>query len=392
MLKSFIDIASHDRIAGWVLETEHPERSLAIRVVVDGHELASGTANHTRSDLKRVYGNGEHGFDFRLKAPLSTRRTHYISIRIDPGNAIIHDSVLMGTNEDCGLYDKIQPLLLSSTGLSGTTIMMKTLGNDKSIVVAGDYPYEFKLLTHYAHAIKILSAPAYDENWVDANQIHSDKVKIGANPFFNQRFAKVFSESEKLYEILGRFSTNRMAEAFSEITQKFYEEISREQKKINPLYFVEKCDILTNSRDYTRLQYKSCKEIVLVRDLRDVYCSSRAFWSVGESFINNIVDAKNIFMNIVQNPRRDTLIIRYEDFILDQDVCLERISDFLDLGRGLCIGESVESALFERHATSSSPESSIGRWKTDLSDEERGAFRGRLDDFFEAFDYEIDGP
>lgn len=390
MLKSYMDVISRDRIAGWALDPEHPEQDFVVRVVVDGHEVVRGVADRSRPDLARTYGNGDHGFDLRIDPPLSAQRTHYISVRVDPGNIVINDNIIVGSNGNLGLSNKIQPVVLSSTGRSGTTIMMQTLGDNKSIVVAGNYPYEIKLMTHYAHAIKVLSAPSFGKNAVDPGKIHSDKLKIGSNPFFNDKFSDTFSENGKLYDILGRYSTARLSAAFGDIVQEFYEELRREKNKTESVYFLEKCDILTQSRNYIKMQFESFKEILLVRDLRDVYCSSKSFWSAGDEFLTNIVDAKNVFIGILNNLDENTIIVKYEDFILDKQKSLAAISRFLGIECVGAAGGGGDAVLFGRHATSSSPEHSIGRWKTDLSDVERSAFRERLGDFVEAFGYERD--
>lgn len=390
MLKSFLDFVGRDRIAGWVLDPERADEALTIGVFVDGTEIVRGMANKTRPDLRGMYGNGDHGFEFRLDPPLAERRSHYISIRADTKNTIVHERVLPGTGRTGGLCEGIEPIVLSATGRSGTTVMMKKLSEDPSVVVAGNYPYELKLLTYYAQALRVLSAPAYDENWTGPGEIHSERTKVGPNPFFNQRYLDTFNDSGKLYDLLGRRSAARLAQGFSDVVRSFYDEVGREQKKRNPMYFLEKCDVLTGNREYVHMLFPSCREIILVRDLRDVYCSSKSFWKVGESFIPNILQAKAFYMQIKREKRDNILVVRYEDFVQNEHQSLKQVSDFLELGRELFVGSDIDSALFERHGTSSAPKNSVGRWKTDLSIPERRMFRGRLDDFLEAYGYELD--
>jgi hypothetical protein len=63
------------------------------------------------------------------------------------------------------------------------------------------------------------------------------------------------------------------------------------------------------------------------------------------------------------------LFIRYEDLILDRERTLARLAEYLEIEPFSLPAEAHEQAGFKVHGTSSSPEASIGRWKTDLPTE-----------------------
>ncbi len=217
------------------------------------------------------------------------------------------------------------------------------------------------------------------------------RTRWGVNPFFDPAYLGPLGRNDRFRDLLGRRALGRFAGTFAGLTQDFYEEVGRGQAKVNPAYFIEKCDVLTYSRDYARLQFGGLKEIVLVRDLRDVYCSSRAFWSVGEGFIQHLMEAKELLVRIKREARaEDTLIVRYEDFIMEPERSLAEISRFLELGRPLSLSVSEHKDLFERHGTSADAKASIGRWRTDLSVAEQAGLTDRLRSFIETFEYPAD--
>lgn len=395
MIRSFIDYCGVDRVAGWVVDTERPGFPSFVKLIVNGAELARGEASNVRHDLNAVFGSSSHGFDFRFDPPLSPHRSHYVSLQLGDGSQVVRDFAIVGPSQGAGVGDGIAPILLSSTGRSGTTILMKKLGTDPSIVVAGNYPYEFKLLTYYAHALKVLPQPVdslHDPLVVGADKLHEHPGRLGANPFFDPIFVNQFSPPDRFLDLFGRLAMGRLAATFASLTRDFYQEVGDQQGKVNPAYFIEKCDVLTDSRDHARIQFNSLKEIVLVRDLRDVFCSSQSFWSVGPGFMQNIIEAKDHLVRIKREMRpADTLLLRYEDLILDEESCIRRIAGFLGLGRPLAASTAEEdSTLFETHGTSTEPVASIGRWKRDLLPDQRALFRNSLSDFLETFGYDCD--
>ena len=69
---------------------------------------------------------------------------------------------------------------------------------------------------------------------------------------------------------------------------------------------------------------------------------------------------------------------------------MARISQYLGAGRPIAFNPSSEAQIFSRHGTSSDPTASIGRWKQELSAEDRTAFARAFKPFLEAFGYEPD--
>jgi hypothetical protein len=149
--------------------------------------------------------------------------------------------------------------------------------------------------------------------------------------------------------------------------------------------------VFTSARNFARLAFDGVKEIVLVRDPRDVHCSRRAFWSdSAESSFQNLKTVQATMMPIQRADQQDLLVVRYEDLIQQPAETLSRISTYLGLGYAIELNADSERQIFSSHGTSSDPASSIGRWKHELSGEERASFTQQFKPFLEAFGYDTD--
>jgi hypothetical protein len=388
MLKGFLDVVTREQITGWALDTDKPDASLKLAVFANGRKLVRGIADRSRSDLISLYGHANHGFNFSLSPPLSSAETYRLSIRDVETNRIVSDTYLFASPSPAIPAQECRPILLTSTGRCGTTIMMDILSKMPNVTVAGTYPYEIKLLTYYAQAAKVLCSPAYEDVWKDPSSIHIDPMHVGLNPYFNHQYSNTFHDRERLYNFFGQFSTDTIVEAFREIIKEFYKTVASEKRIETPYYFVEKCDVLAQNRSYLKLLSLGRKEILLVRDLRDAYCSAKSFWSVKPDFIGKLIEAKNALLKVYSERDEALLLIRYEDLIERRNEVIESIAAFLAVPFSQPTPPPNDLALFKTHGTSSTPGNSVGRWKRDLTPEEAIVFSENFSDFTATFGYE----
>jgi Sulfotransferase family len=388
MLKGFVDIVTRGRIAGWALESDTPEDALPVAVFANGIEIARATADKPRPDLEPVYGYANHGFDFRLEPRLSSAETYRISVREVSNNKILHETYLTGVCPIWRTAGEIQPIIVLSTGRCGTTILMNKILSIPGVVVAGGYPYEIKLLTYYAHAARVLCTSLREEHWKDPSTIHVDPNIIGPNPFFSHQFSNVFRDPNCLYDFFGGVASDKIQKCFRDIIREFYNSNATDKGMKDARFFAEKSDVLAGNREYLKLLFNKPKEILLVRDLRDAYCSSKSFWSVGADFIVTLAEAKREFIRAYKERDQDLLLVRYEDLITRQNDAIETIGAFLDIEISPNDSLNGDLAFFEKHGTSSTPIDSIGRWRRDLTEVETSRFSHEFSDFFEMFGYE----
>ncbi len=92
-------------------------------------------------------------------------------------------------------------------------------------------------------------------------------------------------------------------------------------------------------------------------------------------------------MRIRREEDDRVLFVSYEDLILNWDVVGEKIAVCLGVERGRIVSEEEERASFGSHGTSDSPTASIGRWRSQLSEEERSWCNASWSEFLGEFGY-----
>ena len=137
--------------------------------------------------------------------------------------------------------------------------------------------------------------------------------------------------------------------------------------------------------------YEGAKEIVLVRDFRDMICSMLAFnakqrahgmpareHSSEVDYIRAIgVGARRLAQSWQRRAERAHLV-RYEDLVQRPTETLDGLLGYLELDASEEIRSAMLSSLSEQsagldfHRTTDSSESSIGRWRRDLSEDLQG--------------------
>jgi len=181
--------------------------------------------------------------------------------------------------------------------------------------------------------------------------------------------------------------------AFRRIITAFYRELAESQRKSNARFFAEKCDVFNTARDFARLLYPDMREIVLLRDPRDVFCSQRSFWSANpaESF-QSLRSVRERMLEFHAEQAPNMLFVKYEDLVLAPQETMARISALLGLPDEININSQVEEQQFKVHATSSDAGASIGRWRHELDQDQLRQFDQELGGYFDTFGYERSAP
>lgn len=276
----------------------------------------------------------------------------------------------------------LQPIILNSLGRTGTTMLMRLFSAHPNIVVQKPYPYEVHVASYWAQFFKVLSAP-YPGPERDVPNIQQHHPAIMPNVNF---ISKYMSDPQVKYWVGVRYVED-LAGFCQQSMEGYYKSVAAAQNQKVPMYFAEKfypSFIPWIIRDL----YPKAKEIVLVRDFRDMLASINAFNAKRNSvkFGRNKVQSDEDYVrrlsvkgihNLHQAwmARRDKVhLVRYEDVILDPINTLRSILQYLGLEHSnstietmLSAASTVENEAEQAHRTSRSPEESIGRWKKDLS-------------------------
>lgn len=374
----YVDEISRFCVAGWVADRDDWTKSLTVEILVKGNARNFCKAEEFRSKLDELHpeATGRYAFRFYFPNPLSMYDEHEVSVRVINSNynLIQQRPTIPGISADLEVstYRPDGPILLTTTGRTGSTAVMAVLAQHPGIIVAGARPYEIELGCYYAYALRTLVAEGDHLKSLRTDTITAtdNRYAIGFNPYFKAGHSDVFKNPAALEGFMARRLPARLGSAFRDIILDYYEEVAKDQGMTNPIYFAEKTLPELDSRRGIRFMFPKVREIVLIRDMRDVVCSSTS--SSGTSFDRaldaNITAARQIMaIDAEKNP--NIMFLRYEDFVLDNEKAIDRLFRFFGLA-SIRSDEQGMSELFATHATSSSPAASIGRWKKDLTAEQ----------------------
>jgi hypothetical protein len=271
---------------------------------------------------------------------------------------------------------RLQPLMVSGPGRAGSTIFMQMLAGHGRIAVHPPFDEEPRVATYWVDVLRALARP---ESWI--RQI-SPAGPLADDWWLGRRDPvprKLRSESlqgwlaGQAVEDVGAFAQSRI--------EATYTRIEAEEGKSGTTYFAEKVrnDIVS---DLLWELYPDAREVVLVRDPRDVLTSilattdrraaqplpeDPARW-VGEEFTRRIL----VVLDSWQGRRDRTYLVRYEDLMMRPRETLAGVAGYLGLDAGPdSVDPMIEGAGrrlpgMDEHRTSADSASSIGRWRRDL--------------------------
>ncbi len=206
----FVDQISHHQVSGWAFDDGRPVEKLNIRVAVNGQEHGQCVANMDRPGLKDHLASATddgHAFLYVFSPPLSTFRSVTIEVleavsnsQIPQGRKTLHTALSTRT--------AMTPLLVTSRGRTGTTLLLKWLFQRPDVVVANAYPYEIKLISYFASALKVLVTPKFAAGADDPDFVQhaTATLQIGRNPWSSPTLLSELGGRE-LQRLLAEFRT-----------------------------------------------------------------------------------------------------------------------------------------------------------------------------------------
>ena len=391
MLVGHIDVAEHSCLSGWVADPSAPDQPVMLEILVDGASDGTVLAADLRPDLAQLgkYGDGRHGFTHFFARPLAITRAYHIVVHTQqadlrpPGGEFVLQAHALRAPET------LAPLLVTSAGRSGSTLLMARLANHPAITLAHQPPFEMKLATYYAKAFEVLTAPGDPLRSVPADKIYDDPYHLGLNPFHHHDFEELLGSRAAFFGFWRDTAAPVVAGAFKETIVRFYTRLAAVQGKPAVAWFAEKTSIFDPVRGFVRAVFPEVREVVLVRDPRDVFCSYRAFWSATPEYGMQVMRTmRDNLLRIHAEAAADTLILRYEDLVSAGAASMARVGAFMGRAQPIPLRTAAEAALFSGHGTAGSPERSLGRWRRELRSEEILAIDAEFGEMLEAFDYE----
>lgn len=304
------------------------------------------------------------------------------------------------------LPSRYMPILLLSQGRTGSTAVMSALSKHPHIAVPGQYPFEFRQASYLVHALNVLTAPAKHESSFSPDSFETaSPERVGYNPYLHRTLASTHLGGATLRWQDSKWPSSLAAFIVKSIDD--YVDTFAGGREGGKLFFAEKVNFSTLQNVYSHL-YGTALRIILIRDFRDVYISARDFnrargrLSFGRELFASDLDwlrsmahgAKTVAQHCASLPPGGA-ILRYEDLITDPRRAVSRMFKALGLHCSDPLLDVVLSALQDdtgrpgTHATSDSAALSVGRWRTELTDEEKDVAEEALGESLSALGYDL---
>ena len=296
---------------------------------------------------------------------------------------------------------KLQPLLVTSLGRTGTTLLMSLLAAHPAVVAHRTYPYEIFPARYWLHVLRVLAEPADYTHSSHPSSFAEDIWRVGYNPFHTAPA----THAPELTDLFGRSYVERLARFCQESIDDFYRTTASLQEQPDAELFVEKFQPDALPRIAWDL-YPEMKEIVLVRDFRDLICSVFAFnekrgtvdfgrdgFRSDAEYARYVASRSRQLLDAWKSRRDRAELVRYEDLAAEPVATLKRILAYLGLEQDAAILERMRTAAFDHpgassHRTTADVEDSIGRWKRDLPPALRQVVGESLDPVLAELGYE----
>jgi Sulfotransferase family len=392
-------------IKGWALGKSAPVAS--IEVLHEGRPVLELPISEERTDVAAAFpgvaGREQTGFWGALGG-LSLRREFEVVLRakLESGQRELLGSVRGEREQLRSDYEPlVQPLMVTTLGRSGSTWLNHVLSCHPQIVAFGPFKHETRVATYWATVLQELSQPESYLSQFDPRDLTVRRWWLG----------DAGVETRVMHEPgvgrwLGLARVRLLAATCQAQIDAFYAEHGAAAEQVE--YFVEKCSPWQVPLDLLHELYPKAKEIILVRDFRDMFCSIRAYnekrGMTGFQRGGDETDAEYIASSVSRfaeallkrwRSREATAkLLRYEDLILEPRRTLTELAEYLEIESA----PDTMNALLDRisrpdpasdvHRTTPDATASIGRWRRDLSPELVGVFTEVLDPLLGEFGYE----
>ena len=399
------------RAMGWALGEKSPV--VAVEFLEDAHVIHRTAMNLPRPDVAAQYADFpdavNSGFN-TIVGLLGASLEFAISVQ-----AVLAD----GRREEMGRIHgrrlpvrgntkpKLQPLMVTTLGRTGSTWVTHLLAQHPQIAAYRPFLFEPRVLSYWAEILRRVADPASALQSVFATNLLRKHWWLGPE---SGTAADLSLLDPEIQDCLSRAAVQALADLCYARVDDFYTRAAGLHGKEAPAYFAEK-QMPVASRDIAFELYPSAKEIVLVRDPRDMAASILAFnakrkyaafgrerFGTDEEFIAGCLQPDSLdLLSAWRSRSPQSFLLRYEDLVLHPREMLTKVLAYLGLEAGeALVGRMIDQAQqpipeAAEHRTSADPERSIGRWRTDLSPALRDVCARAFGEVLRGFGYETNG-
>jgi hypothetical protein len=280
-----------------------------------------------------------------------------------------------------GTTPRLSPLMVTTLGRTGGTWLMRLLSKHPELVLNETYPYEERPQRYWMHWLQLMAEPANHRESLSPDTFADRYWSGGANPFFTAAVAK---DDPALAEQLAGEHVLEVAGFAHQAMEGYYLACAARFGRPTARLAVEKHNPDMIPWLLWEL-YPRAKEIVLVRDPRDMLASILAFNEKrgSSAFARDRVETDAEYVRLLApgvvhlmhtwRARRDQAhLVRYEDLLTMPEDVLRETFDYVGIDASantvqrILQRASAPDAALAFHMTSRDAGASIGRWERDL--------------------------
>jgi hypothetical protein len=396
-------------VSGWVLGRS--ARVVAVELLREGDVLRSTPArgSHRSATLRHPGAPGLDSCRFVaevgvLGMPLdSTIELHAV---LEDGPRVSFGAVRFKRQPiRTDFQPTLQPIMVTSLGRTGTTYVMRLLMNHPRVARYNWHPYEIRPGGYWMHMLKVLSEPANTDQSANPDTFWGNSWWVGSNPYYGHPATL----REEARQWIGRSYVEQLASFCQRSIDSYYRRFTDVDRRPDASHFAEKC--MPNHIPWLFWElYPETREIILIRDVRDVVCSMLAFnakrgheafgrenSASDEEFVKGLRYSVSRLARDWKSRFGQAYLLRYEDLVLRPTETVRPLLAHLGLGlkradvERLVARASRTTADTSAHRTSRDAASSVGRWRRDLPPKLLQLCRRELGDLLEEFGYGIEG-
>jgi hypothetical protein len=367
---------------GWILGRN--SRVEAVELLQDGRSVLRIPVQTSRQDLGAAFADvpeaATSGFSAAVGA-LRLRTDFELLLRGElEGGVTMPLATIAGRREPVELppADGPRPLIVTTLGRTGSTWCVWVLQSHPEIVAHSPFENDARVGTYWMSVLQTLSDPSSYLRQVYPGEVTESDWWVGQEAdvpaHLNDSTLDGWLANSRVYEL---------AQTCRDRIDSFYGFLAEQQGK-SAVFFVEKFLPRQISSDLLRELYPGTAEVVLVRDLRDVFCSvlafnrKRGYEAFGreragsdDEYIDTVRRSGEALRNHMED--REAHLIRYEELIAEPVPTLEPLLEFLGLdpagAPAMVERAAVSTGGMDHHMTADSAAASIGRWRRDLEPE-----------------------
>ena len=296
-----------------------------------------------------------------------------------------------------GFEPELQPLLLTTGARTGSTVMMQLLAAHPGIAAFPPFEHEPRVASYWGQVFRALSDPAsYLRQITPLGTLNEDWWLGRGRP------QPVRIRNRALQDWLGSEGVEALAAFCQSRIDAAYVRIAAEYDRPDAVYFAEKY----RPDEIPALMwelYPIAREVFLIRDFRDMVSSiiavnrKRAVQNLPGGPVGYVQQSVRGTVDLLLRAWRERSerahLVRYEDLMQRPADTLEGLLTYLGLDAGAGAIDAMRASVAETipqmdvHRTTPTPESSIGRWREDLTPELKEVCDEALGPALEAFGY-----